>query len=215
VLELGTVLIFLATYFLLFSGVDALLIRPYAIYGLLAVGVRLLFIILLYDLKQYELHLTASILLLLLSFLGQRGLGYNLRPALQGMLIFFLVFLLIYYGAKRYIAWRYKEKAEGFGFGDVLMAGILGSIFPVFITLSSPIARIYLLCTYLILSCVLGLLCYGIRYAFFPANKKSSTLRGENITKNLPIIPFLPAMILAFLVFTLYGNQIISLLLPF
>jgi hypothetical protein len=91
------------------------------------------------------------------------------------------------------------------------MAGILGSIFPVFITLSSPIARIYLLCTYLILSCVLGLLLYGVLYVFH----QSFQTVNIAIKKHATIIPFLPAMILAFLVFTLYGNQIISLLLPF
>ncbi|MDR2189720.1 MAG: prepilin peptidase [Candidatus Peribacteria bacterium] len=80
---------------------------------------------LLYDLKAYELHLTASLLFLLLSFFGQWGMGYNLRPALQGMIIFFLVFLCIYYGAKRYVTWRFHQKAEGFGFGDVILAGIL------------------------------------------------------------------------------------------
>jgi prepilin signal peptidase PulO-like enzyme (type II secretory pathway) len=147
----------------------------------------------------------------LLSFLGQWGLGYNLRPALEGMLIFFLVFLLIYYGAKRYVAWKYKEKAEGFGFGDVLLAGVLGTMFPVFITLTSPLERIYLLCTYLILSCLFGLVLYGLLTLFH------QSLKTPNIamSKRAKIIPFLPAMILAFLVFTLYGNSLLSLLLPF
>ena len=105
-------------------------------YRLLAFGLWLLFLIALYDLKKYELHLTASIFLLLLSFLGQRGLGYNLLPAVQGMLIFFLAFLLVYFGAKRYVHLKYKQKAEGFGFGDVILAGILGSIFPIFLQVS-------------------------------------------------------------------------------
>jgi prepilin signal peptidase PulO-like enzyme (type II secretory pathway) len=73
-----------------------------------------LFIIALYDLKQYELHLTASLLFLLLSFFAQWGLGYNLREALQGTGIFFGVFLVIYVLGKGIAYLKYKKKAEGF-----------------------------------------------------------------------------------------------------
>jgi ABC-type phosphate transport system permease subunit len=74
----------------------------------------LLFIIALYDLKEYALHLTATIALLLLSGIGQWVLGYDLLAALQYGLLFFFLFLIIYFLAKLYVSRKYQQKAEGF-----------------------------------------------------------------------------------------------------
>jgi prepilin signal peptidase PulO-like enzyme (type II secretory pathway) len=178
------------------------------------IGLRLLFIITLYDFKEYELHLTASILLLLLSLLGQWGEEYTLRPALQGMLILFIVFLIIYFGAKGYVFWRFKQKAEGFGFGDVLMAGILGSAFPVFLPLSSALQRGYLICSYLIVSCLIGILCYSIERAFSPSQKTNQRQSSSTIpiSSSGKILPFLPAMNIAFVLFVLFGQHLLTFL---
>jgi prepilin signal peptidase PulO-like enzyme (type II secretory pathway) len=173
-------------------------------FWLLAIGLRLLFIILLYDIKEYELHLTASVLLLLISAIAQRALGYNLRAMLQGMIIFFCVFLAIYYGGKLLVRWKYKKKAEGFGFGDVIIAGILGSIFPVFIAPSGIIEWVYFICSYLIISSVLGI------GTFFIKNFSSPKPKEDKQT-----IPFLPAMIIAFVLFILYGDTLLNFLLSF
>jgi hypothetical protein len=170
-------------------------------------------------LKAYELHLTASFLLLLLSFFGQWGMGYPLIPALTGMLIFFLVFLMIYYGAKRYVGWRFKQKAEGFGFGDVLLAGILGSMFPVFIQISSALEWGYLVCGYLVMSCFIGILRYGIERAllsFFPSIAPPSSPQATiEIAASGKVLPFLPAMSIAFVLVALYGQHFLTILLHF
>jgi prepilin signal peptidase PulO-like enzyme (type II secretory pathway) len=141
-------------------------------------------------------------------------MGYSLRPALQGMLIFFIVFLGIYFGAKGYVYWRFKQKAEGFGFGDVLMAGILGSVFPVFLPLSSALQRGYLLCSYLIVSCLIGILCYLIGRMVTPSfqahQRQSSSLIP--ISSSGKVLPFLPAMNIAFVLFLLFGQQLLSFL---
>jgi hypothetical protein len=191
-------------------------------FGTIAVGLRLLFIILLYDLKHYELHLTASLLLLLLSLVGQWVLGYDLGIAFLGMGIFFSVFLLIYYGAKGYVSWRFKQKAEGFGFGDVLLAGILGSMFPVFIQLSSVLEWGYLVCGYLTVSCLIGILWYGITWGigkWFPAyaqTKQRETAQSSiDIAATRQVLPFLPAMSIAFVLFARYGQQVLSFLVHF
>ena len=63
-LELGTVIIFLSMYALV--GIEHL---PFFILSCL--GVWLLFLIFLYDYKEYELHLSASALFLILSLGGQ------------------------------------------------------------------------------------------------------------------------------------------------
>jgi prepilin signal peptidase PulO-like enzyme (type II secretory pathway) len=214
-LELGTVAIFVGVYLAVWNqwqlpnanelclhwGILLPVCRNAVSFFSIALGLWLLFIIALYDLKEYELHLTASILLLLLSFLGQWALGYNLWDALEGMLIFFGVFLLIYVIARGYVYVRYQKKAEGFGFGDVVLAGILGSILPVFVHLTGTLEWIYLLSTYVIVSCVLGIVSYGVLYWW--------------TAKKMMAIPFLPAMIVAFVLFTMYGERIISFLVHF
>ena len=64
VLELGTVMIFIGTWLVMgVNNIDFLFF---------ALGFRLLLIILLYDYKEYELHITATILFFILSFIGQR-----------------------------------------------------------------------------------------------------------------------------------------------
>ncbi|MDR0649943.1 MAG: prepilin peptidase [Candidatus Peribacteria bacterium] len=196
-------------------GIEEVLSYPYIWY--LMIGLRLLFIITLYDFKEYELHLTASFLLLILSFGGQWGEGHNLQSALQGMFIFFAVFLIIYYGAKGYVFLRFKQKAEGFGFGDVLMAGILGSIFPIFLPLSSALQRGHLVCSYLIVSCSIGILGYAIGKVFSPSTPTSSHHPQIKIpiTSSSKILPFLPAMNIAFVLFVLFGQHLLKLLAYF
>ena len=208
-LEIWTVLIFLSTRFFFGMGDHLARVSQAAIPTL---WLRLLFIIALYDLKEYELHLTASIFLLLLSFLWQRGLGYDLFSALQGMLIFFLLFLCIYFGARGYLRIRYKKKAEGFGFGDVILAGILGSIFPVFLQVSGGVEWMFFLSTYMTTSCLIGILLYGI-LSLLPSNKKSPSSHNKKTTS--PMIPFIPAMSVAFLLFLFCGDTLLSFLLHF
>jgi len=71
VLELATVFIFLLSYAILGRSSPVLM-------GVVALGGRLLLLILLYDIQHYELHLTATLLLLSLSVVGQWLLGYHL-----------------------------------------------------------------------------------------------------------------------------------------
>ena len=49
----------------------------------------------------------------------------NLRNAVLAGIAFVVVFLLIYFFAKRYVRIRFKEKKEGFGEGDVYLALII------------------------------------------------------------------------------------------
>jgi prepilin signal peptidase PulO-like enzyme (type II secretory pathway) len=73
-LEIGTVVIFVGVRLVIgiqhtaygLTEISEMLGSPQVWY--LMIGLRLLFLITLYDFKEYELHLTASVLLLLLSF---------------------------------------------------------------------------------------------------------------------------------------------------
>ena len=203
-LEIWTMIIFLLSFLLI--GISNL---PLLIFT--AILSRLLRIILLYDFKTYELHLSSTILLLLISFIGQRQMGFSLLSALQSMLIFFAVFLAIYLLAKGYVYLKYKKNAEGFWFGDVLMGGVLWTLFPMFITFSSARVWGYTLCIYLMLSCSIGILLYFVMLLLPKPNSKDISITKQ---KGVAVIPFLPAMIIAFYVFLLRGNQLLALLLP-
>jgi prepilin signal peptidase PulO-like enzyme (type II secretory pathway) len=109
------------------------------------------------------------------------------------MSIFFGVFLVIYFIGRGIAYLKYKKKAEGFGFGDVIRAGILGSVVQVFVPLSSAVEWVSLVATYLITACVFALLL-------------SLFLRREKI-------PFLPAMNIAFVLLMLFGQQLLSFLI--
>jgi hypothetical protein len=116
---------------------------------------------------------------------------------LQGTVIFFCVFLVIYFLGKAIAYIKYKKKAEGFGFGDVLAAGILGSVIQVFLPLSSVVERVYFLSSYLIISCLFSfMLLFALHKNATPSN-----------------LPFLPGMIVAFLILIRYGKEILHVLL--
>ena len=204
ILEIGTMIIFLCSYVII--GITNL---PLLVF--VAIGSRLLWIILLYDFKTYELHLSSALALLVLSFFGQRQMWYSLIETLRWMGIFFWLFLLIYLLAKGYVYIKYKTNAEGFWFGDVIMAGILWSLFPMFITFSSGRVRMYTLCIYIMMSCIMGIILYVILLC------NTSKLQPKDIPitqKTATVIPFLPAMILAFFCFLFRGNQLLAFLLP-
>ncbi|MBU0626320.1 hypothetical protein KKG31_04160 [Patescibacteria group bacterium] len=75
--------------------------------------------------------------------------------------------LVIYYGSKRYVQKRYKQKATGFGEGDVMLGFLIGTLLPfVFITQNIPFSLLHTLeivILFFILSSVLGLVRYGVQ----------------------------------------------------
>lgn len=98
---------------------------------------------------------------------------------------------------------RYQKHAEGFGFGDVLFAGVVGTMFSVMMPVSSW-EQMYLVCMYLVLSCVFALLHYGINLTASP-----KAVDIEVAQQGGKIVPFLPAMIVAFVVMMVRGTDIL------
>ncbi|MDR0369567.1 MAG: prepilin peptidase [Candidatus Peribacteria bacterium] len=147
ILEGSTALIFLVSYLVL--GHTSLRLTMSV-----AVGAWLLLIIFLYDIFTYELHRTATLLLLIISLFGQWILGYNLWSAIQYGIIFFIIFLVIYGVAKCYASRKYQPNTEGFGFGDVIRAGVGGTMISVVMP-SVLREQINMICMYLVLSCCL------------------------------------------------------------
>lgn len=196
ILEGATALIFLVSYLVL--GLSSPLLTI-----VVAIGAWLLLIIFLYDIQKYELHITATLLLLILSFLGQGLLGYDLWSSLKYGAVFFIIFLIIYGVAKCYASRKYKQNTEGFGFWDVILAGVLWTMMSVVMP-STLREQMNMICIYLVLSCLLWIIYYAI--TFFISTRKKTAELTENWWK---IIPFLPAMIIAFVIIMIWGDTIL------
>lgn len=198
VLELLCAAAFLLTYLLLKDFWTSILI-----FWLLTN--RLLVLLLVYDLKEYELHMIVRILLMtvwiLANILVSGGNDWN---ALMSTIIFGVTFLLIYVFAKRYVKMRFKKNEEWFGEGDVFLAASIWILFPIILSFHHLSFSLMMLANVLILfvvmSSIIGLIRAWLQYLI---TKKASK-----------IIPFFPAMIIAFWILTWKLNFFIYLLFP-
>lgn len=182
VLEILTAIIFVATYFLLQDFWTKTLV-----FWLLTNW--LLVILLVYDLQKYELHMIVWIVLMTLWILANIFIsGGNDGNALISTVIFGGTFLLIYFFAKRYVRMRFKKHEEWFGQGDIFLAVSIWALFPIILTFHglsfSWILIVNVLILFTLLSSIIGLIWAWLYYLI---TKKTSK-----------IIPFFPAMILAF-----------------
>ena len=66
--------------------------------------------------------------------------------------IFWGVFIAIYLLARGIIFLCLRKNIEGIGFGDVIVAGILGTIFPHIVPCKTTIEWVFLLSCYLLIS---------------------------------------------------------------
>jgi len=92
---------------------------------------RLFFLLMVYDVMKYELHVPLWIILLVVATLPQL-VGYlgNFVQAFRGVIVFVVGFLIIFWGAKGYIYLRYHAASEGLGEGDIYLAGAVGALTP-------------------------------------------------------------------------------------
>lgn len=197
-LELLCALAFLLTYALLKD-----FWTPILIFWLLTN--RLLIIILTYDLQAFELHMISRTLLALVWILANICLAaWNLRYTFLSVLIFGGVFTWIYFFAKRYAKMRFKKNMEWFGEGDVYLAVVIWIFIPLIMSTSwialSWWMLVNVLILFILLSSILGLLWSGLQF-----------LLSWKFTK---IIPFFPAMIIAFWLLAWKMAFFIHLLFP-
>ncbi len=162
-----------------------------------------LMILIVSDMKYYELNepvyyllITGIVIHYALPLLEHSWMYDTLLMGVKSGLFFFLVYLGIYYFAKRYAKirkiWR---EGEGFGFGDVLFAPVVGLLLmgvmdPMLYHSFWEIFQWILI--YTILACGIGILYYLVSVLFMPKQKA--------------LIPFLPAMIVALRICVLYPN---------
>lgn len=165
---------------------------------------RLLLLLLVYDIQKYELHMSTRTLLVATGVIGNLLLpNWNLWNALFASIAFIGVFLLIYLFAKRYVKIRFKTKQEWFWEGDIYLALIVGIYLPIILwhqnMLFSGSMIIKILIVFVLMSSVIWLIRAGIQFllAKFLWSNKLSKLSHITISP-LKVIPFFPAMIIAF-----------------
>ena len=155
-------------------------------------------LILLYDIKTYELHITATVFLAIITLIFTLTFWTNRLEILLWILIFSLIFGLIYYCSKLYVKQKYKKDAEWFWLWDVIIAPILWAWLVFFLQPNWIFEWMYLICLFIILSSLVGLVYYLIenlvKYFIMKKSKKSKKPYGFQAS-----IPFLPSMIIWFI----------------
>ena len=169
-------------------------------------------LILLYDIKTYELHITATVFLAIITLIFTLTFWTNRLEILLWILIFSLIFGLIYYCSKLYVKEKYKKDAEWFWLWDVIIAPILWAWLVFFLQPNWIFEWMYLICLFIILSSLVGLVYYLIenlvKYFIMKKSKKSKKPYGFQAS-----IPFLPSMIIWFVLEVIFWEPIIEHLL--
>lgn len=204
VLELLCAWVFVITYFLLKDfWIEAL------VFWLLMN--RLLILLLIYDLWKYELHMILRVLLMALGIVANINIsGGSDGNALMSAIMFGVMFLLIYLFAKRYVKMRFKKHEEWFGQGDIYLAIAIGLLFPIVLSFSnlsfSRMMLVNVLILFILLSSIIWLIRAWLQYFLHSKFKIQHS--------KLHIIPFFPAMIIAFRLMSWKLGFFISLLFP-
>lgn len=160
---------------------------------------RWLVLLLIADLLRYELNLYVRILLMIVIvfFQAMWRVG-DWQTMILGWVFLSCVFYGIYLGAARWQTRKTWVFTEWFWLGDVWMAWLVGACVWLFFTGLDWIVRAQLMLWYLTLSSWLWILFWVIRKWLLKNNEAQ--------------MPFIPAMIVAFLIIGCRGEQIISLL---
>lgn len=213
-LEITTVIIFLSIFFILskywIPGHNIWLFEGYIYTIFITISARLLRLIFLYDIKTYELHITATVFLAIITLFFTLFLWNNKLEILLWIWIFATIFLLIYYGSKLYVKEKYWKDVEWFWLWDVIIAPILWDWLVFFLQPNWMFEWCYLVCLFIILSSLVWLLYFIsellIKKFLIKRKKSKKPYWFQNS------IPFLPSMIIWFLLEIVLRESIIWLL---
>ena len=215
-LELSTVCIFVWLFLLLWKywilNHPIWLMEWYIYMPFILISAWLLWLIFLYDIKTYELHITATVFLAIISVFFTLFFWVNKLEILLWIWIFTVIFLLIYFWSRLYVKQKYKKNAEWFWLWDVIIAPILWARLTFFLKPTWVFEWCYLVCFFIILSCVVGLFYYLIELLikkFIIKNKRKSR---KTPFKWASLIPFLPSMIIWFILEIILRSPLLSIL---
>ena len=209
-LELSTVCIFVWLFLIFWKYWilnHPIWLKEWYIYmPFILISTRLLWLIFLYDIKTYELHIIATVFLAVITLFFTLFFWVNKLEILLWILIFTVLFLFIYYWSKLYVREKYKKDAEWFWLWDVIVAPILWAWLVFFLTPSWIFQWCYLVCLFIIFSSVVWLLYFWIELLIKYFMKKKRKTKKPYWLKNS--IPFLPSMIIWFVLEIILRNCI-------
>lgn len=160
---------------------------------------RALWAIIIADFFWYELNV--YLWLFLVAWIVGRGMFGEIAP-FEAMFLrgvgWTAVFALIWWLSKLYLRARHTVEGEGIGEGDIMVALIIGMLFPFLAGSNEIISAVQLFCLYLIGSGILGIIFWLGRLVI------------ENNRHRM--LPFLPAMIVAFWLLLAYGETLLKLI---
>ena len=209
-LEISTVIIFVGLFLLIWKywilNHPIWLKEWYICLPFILISAWLLWLIFLYDIKTYELHIIATVFLAVITLFFTLFFWVNKLEILLWILIFTVLFLFIYYWSKLYVREKYKKDAEWFWLWDVIVAPILWAWLVFFLTPSWIFQWCYLVCLFIIFSSVVWLLYFWIELLIKYFMKKKRKTKKPYWLKNS--IPFLPSMIIWFVLEIILRNCI-------
>ena len=201
ILELGSALIFWSVwYYLSDAGMGPVMFRT--------ITGRMLWLLLIYDVLRYEVHLP---LLIIISGVLILALWCWLFAwqALWGGISFLLIFLLLYRLAKRRVKAKYHNNEEGIWMGDELIATYLGTLLFAGIGNRGDVLQgVGIILIFFVLSGSIGIFRFILQNKIF---RKKADFLSPKMTEQS--VPFLPAMILAVVLILLFQNALSSLFL--
>ena len=211
ILEITSAVLFIATFLIVHIWNNYNI--SYLIFRLITNWLLMLLII--HDIKVYELHMPIRALLMTRIRWWQLSSWWGyIQWALLWSIVTTLFFLVIYLFGKRYVKQRFNSQEEGFGQWDIFIWASLGSLFayiwqnnniPTTLVGASQIALIMI-----ILASIIWLLYFVIELAVHTGktHRQSKDIFTEWRNTN-KIIPFIPALILAFWILLYKANIIL------
>ncbi len=207
-LEITSVIIFLAVFFILskywIPGHNIWLWEGYIYAIFITISAWLLWIILLYDIKTYNLHITAAIFFTIISLFFTLLFWNNRLDILLWMWIFVLIFLFIYFLWILVATIKFWEKSEWFWLWDVIIAPILWAWLVFFLQPNWMFEWCYLFVFFILLCWIIGLF-YSILDSII---RKIVVRKNKKIFSNI-WFPFLPSMIISAVLEIVFWDQII------
>jgi len=166
---------------------------------------------------KYELHIPLRTMLVLLIAVPQFFGRGNYVQASASLLLFVGIFLIIFRCAKRYAKKKYWA-SEWFGQGDIYMSWAIALLVPFilqqhYLNFSRWIlSKIVLL--FIIMSCLLGIV---FRLSIHVIKRRTPNMRINTVSplfRDKILIPFIPAMIVAFRLLLRKADLFIPLCFP-
>lgn len=168
--------------------------------SILALILWLCLIVALYDILHFELHLIATIGVFVLSlFLAIDQ--WKIWDFFLWVGIVSIVFLAIYFFSQYFCYLKYHERKEGFWLWDVIFSASIWGLFPLFVTINTPLDSAYLLLSFVISCCFFWIFYYTWARCF---SKKKEIWSS--------ILPFLPSMVMSVFLMVFFGEKILSFL---